>query len=184
MKWKLKLMNIEIGKIKIFTVILVFLSIAFAELKVGDDAPTFYLRTLDNQKFYLSDKLKEKKPLVFDFFATWCEPCIKKMPILDSLSKVYQDVEFYYINVSGLTQGKTKRKEDPAIVKNLVDRIGIKSPILMDKYGLTAKKYDALTLPQLVIINSKGKIEYSHQGYNPNDTEKIAKVLTKLNDEK
>ena len=106
------------------------------------------------------------------------------MPILDSLSKVYQDIEFYYINVSGLTQGTKKRKEDSEVVKKLIDQMGIKSTILMDKYGLTAQKYDALTLPYLVIINSKGKIEYINQGYRPNDTEKISKVLTKLNDEK
>jgi hypothetical protein len=36
-----------------------------------------------------------------------------KMPKLDTLSQSFKEVNFYLVNVSGLTQGKTKMKEDP-----------------------------------------------------------------------
>lgn len=168
-----------------FIFMLIYSSLLFAEIKIGDDAPTFFLRTLDNKKFYLSDELKNKKPIVFDFFATWCEPCIKKMPVIDSLSHIYKDVNFYYVNVSGITQEKEKRKEDSKVVRKLIERLKINSKsVLMDKYGLTAEKYDALILPQLVIINSKGKIEYIHPRDSLNVGKEISKVLNKLTDVK
>ena len=43
-----------------------------AELKVGDDAPTFFVRDLAEQNFFFSDTLKTGKPAVLSFFATWC----------------------------------------------------------------------------------------------------------------
>ena len=90
----------------------------FAELKVGDDAPTFFVRDLAEQNFFFSDTLKTGKPAVLSFFATWCGPCRVEMPVLDTLSQSYKDVNFYLVDVSGLTQGKSKMKEDPAKVKN------------------------------------------------------------------
>ena len=94
---------------------------------------------------------------------------------------LYKDINFYYVNVSGITQGEKKRKEDSKVVRNLIERLKINSEeVLMDKYGLTAEKYDALTLPQLVIINSKGKIEYIHPRERLNVGKEISKVLNKL----
>ena len=79
------------------------LAFSFAELKVGDDAPTFYVKTLDNRSFFLSDSLeRSQNPIVFSFFATWCLPCRKEIPMLDTVRINYPDIDFYLINVSGL----------------------------------------------------------------------------------
>ena len=93
----------------------------YAELKVGDDAPTFFAKTLDKKSFFLSDTLKRNNhPIVLSFFATWCGPCRLEMPVLDTLSQSYKDIDFYLINVSGL---KGKKKEDPIEVKELLKEI-------------------------------------------------------------
>lgn len=45
-------------------------------------------------------KLKGKKPVVVDFFATWCGPCMRLSPIMDELAKDYKGkVEFYKVDV-------------------------------------------------------------------------------------
>ena len=100
-------------------------SFALAELKVGDEAPTFSVRDLQEKNFFLSDTLKLNKPTVLSFFATWCVPCRAEMPELDTLSQSYKNVNFYLVNVSGLTQGKVKMKEDPEKVKMMVDKLGV-----------------------------------------------------------
>ena len=85
----------------------------FAELKVGDEAPTFFVRDITETNFFFSDTLMLGRPTVLSFFATWCGPCRVEMPVLDTLSQSYSDINFYLVDVSGLTQGKSKMKEEP-----------------------------------------------------------------------
>jgi len=159
-------------------VLLILLSFALAELKVGDEAPTFFTKTLDNKSFFLSDSLeRNKRPIVLSFFATWCIPCRKEIPVLDTIRIKYPDIDFYLVNVSGLAQGKKVLKEDPKLVKQLVESLGTSMPVLMDKYGNAAKKYDALILPRLVVIDSSGKIAYAHTGYEEGDEKKLIEIL-------
>ena len=99
------------------------------------------------------------------------------MPVLDTLSRSYNDIDFYLINVSGL---EGKKKEDPVEVKALLEKLGVTLPVLMDKYGNAAQKYDALILPRLVVIDSKGKIAYAHTGYDENVKKELIIILNSL----
>ncbi len=164
---------------RILTAILLSSSL-MSQIKVGDEAPTFFVRDLTEQNFFFSDTLKTGKPAVLSFFATWCGPCRVEMPVLDTLSQSYSDINFYLVNVSGLTQGKTKMKEDPEKVKKLIDDLGVTLQVLMDKYGKVAEKYGVKSLPRLVVIDQKSKVHYIHDGYAPGDEKKLKEVLDKL----
>ena len=159
---------------KIVISILIALSFAFAELKVGDEAPTFFVRDLAGKNFFLSDTLKLGKPTVLSFFATHCMPCRAEMPELDTLSREYTNVNFYLVDVSG------KIKEDPVKVKELVTILSVNLQVLMDKYGKVAEKYGVKSLPRLVVIDQKSKVHHIHDGYTPGDENKLKEVLDKL----
>ena len=146
----------------------------FAELKVGDEAPTFFVRDLTEQNFFFSDTLKLGRPTVLSFFATHCIPCRAEMPQLATLSREYTNVNIYLVDVSG------KIKEDPVKVKKLVTKLGVNLQVLMDKYGKVAEKYGVKSLPRLVIIDQKSKVHHIHDGYAPGDEKKLKEVLDKL----
>ncbi len=165
-------------------IIILLSSTLMSNIKVGDDAPTFFVRDLQEKNFFLSDTLKLGKPTVLSFFATWCGPCRLEMPVLDTLSQSYSDINFYLVDVSGLTQGKSKMKEDPAKVKIMVESLGVTLQVLMDKYGKVAEKYGVKSLPRLVVIDDKSKVHYIHDGYAPGDENKLKEVLDKLADAK
>ena len=159
-------------------------STLMSNIKVGDDAPTFFVRDLTEKNFFFSDTLKTGKPAVLSFFATWCGPCRVEMPVLDTLSQSYKNINFYLVDVSGLTQGKSKMKEDPAKVKIMVESLGVTLQVLMDKYGKVAEKYGVKSLPRLVVIDAKSTVHYIHDGYAPGDENKLKEVLDKLADAK
>ena len=155
-------------------------STLLSQIKVGDPAPTFFAHTLDNNYFFLSDTLTKHKPIVLSFFATWCGPCRLEMPILDTLSQNYKDINFYLVNVGGL---KGKEKQESTKVKKLLEDLNISLPVLMDKFAKAAEKYDAITLPRLIAIeptDSSSKIVYAHTGYEKGDEIKLIEVLKNI----
>ena len=164
--------------------VILLISNLLSQIKIGDDAPTFFVRDLQEKNFFFSDTLKLEKPTVLSFFATWCIPCRAEMPELDTLSQGFKDVNFYLVNVSGLTQGKKKMKEDSALVKKMVDHLGVNLKVLMDKYGKVADKYGVKSLPRLVVLDGKSKVHYIHDGYKSGDENQLKEVLDKLADAK
>ena len=103
----------------------------YAELKVGDLAPTFFAKTLDKKSFFLSDSLKRNnRPIVFSFFATWCNPCREEIPVVDTISTLYPHIDFYLVNVSGTQKGKKTHREDPNLVKIMAETTNPEGTVL------------------------------------------------------
>jgi thiol-disulfide isomerase/thioredoxin len=168
---------------KYLPIISLIISFVFPDIKIGDSAPSFFLRTIDDKNFFLSQQIDKGDAMVFSFFATWCVPCRKELPILDSLKTVFPMTQFYLINVSGLSQNRSQKKEDPKLVRKMLSSLKVNIPVLMDKYGVTAKSYGITELPYLVIIGKEGKILYLHSGYTPGDEQKLINVLSDLKNE-
>jgi len=167
-----------------FISIILLWSFLLSEIKIGDEAPTFYVRTLDERDFFLSDSLKKnQRPIVFSFFATWCIPCRQEIPVLDSIRTNYPEVDFYLIDVSGLNQNGKMQIEDPVKVRKMIKSLGTKIPVLMDKFGVVAEKYDAFILPRIIAIapsDSLFRVVYAHTGYENGDEKKLIETIESL----
>jgi thiol-disulfide isomerase/thioredoxin len=87
----------------------------------------------------------------------WCKPCIAEIPHLQRLQQKYTDtaVKFFLINV-----GEQKEK-----IEKFLNSNNISVQILMDKYKKISEKYDALTLPRLVVIDKNGIIQMEKRGF-------------------
>ena len=157
-----------------------FIAMAYAQ----EEAPTFFLHTLDGENFFASelygDKAKNPKVTFISFSASWCAPYQKEIRALDSLSVKFPEVGFYVIDY--------KEKKD--VVIKWKDKLKTKIPILLDVYGLVAKKFGVtsaenyestltVNLPTSFVMNEKGEIIYSHTGYEDKDAEKLEVLLQK-----
>lgn len=61
---------------------------ASARVKIGDPAPNFTMRTLDGSKVTLADL--RGQVIVLNFWATWCGPCKRELPVLDAFYRAAQ----------------------------------------------------------------------------------------------
>ena len=111
-------------------------------------APDFTLETIDGEKITLSD-YQGARPVVLDFFATWCPNCQRDMPRLSGLYEKYKDdVEVIGVNL----------QESPAKVRSFRDSRNIAFPIVLDPAQQATRKYGVRYTNFHVLIDTEGKI--------------------------
>lgn len=142
-------------------------------LSIGDEAPRFVLMDLSGEYIYLRDysgkklrqpwKKQEKYVVVVSFFATWCKPCKTEIPILDGIAAKFTDepLKIYLVGFN----------EKAELVVPFIDSLDVSIPVLLDQYGVVAKKYGVVALPQTFLIDKEGTIRYFSRGLK--DAEKF-----------
>ena len=135
-------------------------------LAVGDEAPRFVLRDLSGEYVYLRDytgkelrqpwKKRDKHVVVLSFFATWCVPCRTEIPILGEIAARFSDepLLIYLVDL----------EEKAAKIVPFIEELDVSIPVLLDEYGVVAKKYGVVALPQLFLIDKEGTIRYLSRG--------------------
>lgn len=116
---------------------------------VGQPATNFKIKRLDTNEFVTLDQFKGK-PIVLNFWATWCGPCKLEHPVLDLASRKYgKDVVFLGI-VFEDNEENTKRF--------LADN-GWSFPQLFDPKSTVAVDYGVSGVPETYFITSDGIIQ-------------------------
>ena len=135
----------------------------------------FTLPTLDGGQFSLQEALKQG-PVVLDFWATWCKPCIKALPKLQKIAEEYRQrgVGVYTVNTDG-------PRNQPK-VRPFMKRHRLELPVLLDHTREVMKQFQLSVLPATMIISTEGAVVYKHVGYKPGDEtglrDKLAELLS------
>ena len=93
-----------------------------ATLKIGDKIPEVRLVNLEGQPVRLSSL--QGKAVVLNFWATWCPPCRREMPLLDSLQTEFKDKGLVIVGVD--------LNEAPQTVAAYIQQVGVSYPIWLD----------------------------------------------------
>ena len=141
----------------------------------ADEALQFVLPDIDGHEFSL-EKEVGAGPLVLDFWATWCKPCIKELPVLQVISTDYEKrgVRVVTVNIDG--------PHNQAKIRPFIQRHRLQLPVLLDKAGSVIKQCQLLAVPSTVIISSAGEMVYKHSGYKPGDGKVLRSKLDELLD--
>jgi peroxiredoxin len=123
------------------------------EPAIGRPAPDFTLTTLDGQEFTLSEL--HGTPIVLNFWATWCGPCQREMPALQTASQRY-DGE---VIIVGVDQG-----EQAQVVEQYVDQLGVTFPVPLDEDATVTGRYNVRGMPTTFFVDADGIIRYTWTG--------------------
>ena len=125
-------------------------------LEVGTAAPAAALETLDGKPADLSQYVG-KKPVLMEFWATWCGNCHELEPALKALHAKYKDrVEFIGVAVS--------INQSVARVKAYVEKNKLPWTQLFDRKGNASGAYDAPATSYIVVLDATGKVVYTGLG--------------------
>lgn len=99
------------------------------------------------------------KPIVVNFWATWCGPCQAELPEFEEAYKKYNgDIEFLMVN---LTDGYNDTVDS---VKQFVNRNKFEFPLYFDTEYSAANTYSIYSIPQTLFIDKDGNIIKSYKG--------------------
>lgn len=135
----------------------------------GKQAPLFELKSFDNKPFAL--QATAGKVVLLDFWEVWCGPCIESMPKVQQLYDKFKDKGLVvYGIINDVRQLESSKK--------LVDRKSeIEFPMLIGNDALK-KDYQVNAVPQYVLIDKKGKINFISLGYSDTIASEIEKLLS------
>jgi peroxiredoxin len=132
---------------------------AAPKVKVGDEAPDFFLRDLEGNMIRLSDfafkgpenPRRKKRMVLLDFFRTDCAPCMKELP---------QVIEFHHKHkdrVQVILVALLEEEDGRAKLDRWLKAHKLPFPVLVDAYENVAKKYivdgDTVSLPSIFLID-------------------------------
>jgi peroxiredoxin len=128
-----------------------------AGVRAGAPAPAFELPAGGGKTVGL-DAFRGHIVLV-NFWASWCGPCRKEMPILEQISRKYRPMGVSLVGVNV--------EPDSAAANEWLKATPVSFPILYDVDGKVSTLYGVEGMPNTVIIDRKGVVRYVHRGYEP-----------------
>ena len=95
------------------------------------------------------------EPLIVNFWATWCAPCVKEMPEFTKASAEFGDqVGFLGVDV----------EDAPPNAEPFVERLGIDYPLAIDPRREFYREVDNFGMPTTLLVDADGIVRYRHTG--------------------
>jgi peroxiredoxin len=124
--------------------------------EVGDPAPAISLDLLRGGKASLGSL--QGRPVLINFWATWCAPCRQEMP---ELAAAWRERQPSGLEVLAVNLTDQERLED---VETFVTELALPFPVLLDKRGRVRERYSVAALPTTYFVDSLGVVRGVHPG--------------------
>lgn len=138
-------------------------------IPTGEPAPDFTLKNLDGKTVRLTDY--RGKVVLIDFWATWCPPCLKELPHIQTIHEKYREQGLVVLAIS---TDREKSAVPPFLEKN-----GYTFPVLFDN-GKVQPAYKVESIPVVYLVDREGMIQWHHVGYGPGGEKELEQEVKKL----
>ena len=132
---------------------------AVPNLKVGDAPPDVFGKSSTGEAVHLSDY--RGRIVVISFWATWCGPCRKELPVLVNLEKQATREKVVVLSVNWRQDYNEFRQ-----IKKIFKDMSTDVTLISDEYGRAGQAYGVKGIPHMIIVGRDGKIAAIHVGYS------------------
>ncbi len=142
-----------------------------SNVNVGEPPPDNIGASTDGERIRVSDDTGKLQ--IVSFWATWCAPCRKELPVLNAIQKQVGADRMRVIAVN-LEEPRAQFRRAMRAYKDF------EITFVHDKKGITARRYGVKGIPFLVIIDVDGTVAYTHTGYGEATLPKIVDEINEL----
>ena len=139
-------------------------------VEIGDTPPDYLGKTTKGAEIWLSESAGKIR--IVTFWATWCAPCIKELPVLNAVQmKGGADrIQVVAVNIND-------RKNDFRRALRVLDDYEIE--FVFDRKKKVSTAYDVEGIPHMLIVDVDGRVAFRHIGYSE---EAIPKIVAEINE--
>ncbi len=135
---------------------------------VGTPVPSVSVRALDGGAVAGLSSFKGK-PVLLNFWATWCAPCIAEVPLINAAHDRWKERGFSILAITN---------EEEATVRAFQERYGVRYPVYLDPSGEAGRALRVGVFPTLVFVDRDGKIVDISHGFTPLLQWKVRRLVT------
>lgn len=137
-------------------------------IAIGAKPAAVTLENLDGQAVDLAQYIG-KKPVLLEFWATWCPLCKELEPALDAAHKKYGSALEIVVVAVGVNQ-------NPRSIKRHLEKHKMPGQVVWDGQGKAVRAFEAPTTSYIVVLDATGKVAYTGSGSD----QKLEPVLAKV----
>ena len=130
------------------------------KLQVGDDPPDKFGKSASGDRIHLADY--QGKLVVISFWASWCSPCRKELPMMIELQKIATRERLIVLSVNWQQPPDQFR-----VIREKLKEFDL--TLISDPYGAAGRAYDVTAIPHMVIVGKDGKVAAIHVGYSEDE---------------
>lgn len=138
--------------------------------------PSVKIQDLNGRQINTADLNNDGKPMIINFWATWCKPCLKEM---SAISDKYLDwvdetgVKMYAVSIDD--------SRSSSRVKTMANAQAWDFEVLLDVNGDFKRAMNVANPPHVFVLDGKGNVVFQHNGYSDGSEEELIEVVRKLN---
>ena len=125
----------------------------------GKPAPAFEVKTISGETFSLATL--KGKPVLLDFWATWCRPWRRSMPVLEKISIEFKNSDLVILGVN--------TGEDREVVEEFLKKAPFEYPAVLSGESGILESYKVTAYPTFILIGRDGKIVANEVGFGGED---------------
>ena len=125
-------------------------------IPVGETPPPVTLESLNGDSVPLSQWIG-KKPVIVEFWATWCPICAELLPRMEAAQKKYGDRAAFLVVAVAVNQSKNS-------VRRHLERDPMPFTFLWDGNGAAVRAFQAPNTSYIAVLDAKGRVVYTGVG--------------------
>lgn len=152
-------------------------------LDVGEPAPALVLPALEGGTRSLQEM--RGKVVLVNIWATWCPPCVKEMPSMQTVYEEYRDRGFDILAVAVDDEPGVRQADGriEGLVSEFVERMGLTFPVVLDPTGGTERQFGTEYLPTTILVDREGRVRAREVGGRFWDQEPYRDMIESLLEE-